>query len=333
MKKKGIILGGICILLFAGCKTDEDFSGPSLNDLYGKFTILQPLTLSDNSVDFSAGESTVFGASFSKNVDWKLQVKGLQSGAIKEISGFSNMLDQNNARWIGTTTILPMFKLEECVVELTFLNEVDTLRDTLNIIGTRPSQGLVLSDFENGTNSGWNSFVQLGTDMSFAVETSNLAAQGDKFFNVGGIVDWDWLIGLINLPASAYGNPTFDLSSNPDNEFFNVMIYKPELLSNGIMLFQFREDDNGDGVYTENSEDMFSIEIHMSVNGWNLYSVKYSDLATLVNGQPANAFGNGIHEPNKLKQVSVLFLANPASGYSNAYLDYMTFTQGGPLEP
>jgi hypothetical protein len=52
-----------------------------------------------------------------------------------------------------------------------------------------------------------------------------------------------------------------------------------------------------------------------------------------VNGAETAPIGNGLHEPDKLVQVSILFLANPASGYSQAYLDYVTFTEGGPLQP
>jgi hypothetical protein len=61
--------------------------------------------------------------------------------------------------------------------------------------------------------------------------------------------------------------------------------------------------------------------------------VKYSELQSLVNGQPAAPNGNGVREPNKLTQVNILFLANPASGYANARLDYMIFTEGEALQP
>lgn len=320
-------------LLFVGCKTDEDFSGPSLNDLYGQFSIVEGLEISDENVDFAAGENTFFSATFSKNVDWKLKITGLESGAIKEITGFSYLLDNTNALWTGNTSSLPLFKAEECAVELTFVSEADTLRDTLEVMSPKIYEGFILSDFENGINPGWNSFVQTGANMSFAIEESQTSAEGSHFFNIGGTVNWDWLIGLINMPGSAYGNTHYPLSENPANEFFNVMLYKPEELNNGLMLFQFMEDDNLDGVYTANVEDMFSIEIAMSENGWNLYSSEYGSLQTLINGQPANPLGNGVHEPHKLIQVSMLFLANPTSGYANAYLDYITFTQGGPLEP
>ena len=331
--KYSIYLTSLVLLVFAGCKTEDEFDGPALNDLYGQFAIVQGLSATNYNVDFSAGEQTTFESSFSKNIDWVLEIKGLQSGAVKRIEGFSNLLNVDNATWNGTTTDLPMFKQETCAVQLTFLNETDTLRDTLDVAGARINEGFIVSDFETGTNPGWNSFVQTGANMSFVVSSDEPAAQGNNYFDIGGTVNWDWLIGLINMPASAYGAPHYPLSSNPEIENFNVMIYKPEELTNGIMLFQFMEDDNEDGVYTQNVEDMFSIEVHMDKNGWGQYGSNYADLQTLINGAPSADIGNGIREPHKLYQISVLFLANPASGYAHAYLDYMIFTQNGLLVP
>lgn len=333
MKKLYYYTFVLFISIVAGCKVDDEFDGPSLVDQYGQFAIVEGLSVSNYNVDFSSNQAVAFHASFTKSIEWTLKVKGLQSGAIKELTGFSNLINAANATWNGTISQLPMFKMEECAIELTFLNEPDTLVDTLSIAGNRVNAGLLLSDFENGVNAGWEPFAQAGTNMSFQIQNSPTSAQGNNYFDIGGEVDWDWLIGLIDMPATAYGAPTFDLSSNPNDVYFNVMLYKPEGLTNGIMLFQFREDDNGDGVYTENAEDMFSIEIHLTENGWKQHSVKYADLATLINGAPAAPLGNGVYEPNKLLMVSALFLANPNSGYSQAYMDYIIFTQGGPLVP
>lgn len=323
----------ISLVVFSGCKTDDEFDGPSLNDLYGKFSIVEPLSASVYDVDFGTGQTTFFQASFSKNIAWKLNITGLESGAKKEITGFSNVLDATNATWNGTITKLPLFRIEDCAVELTFDTETDTLRDTLHVASARINEGFLLSDFEDGVNPGWQSFAQSGASMSFAVQTSDSAAQGAKYFDMGGVVDWDWLLGYLYLPASAYGATTYPLSANPDEVFFNSMIYKSESLSNGILLFQFTEDDNGDGTFTSANEDMYSIQVTLSENGWSQLSVKYSDLATLVNGSPATPAGNGVHEPNKLSQVNVLFLKNPSSGYAHTRLDYLIFTQGAPLVP
>jgi hypothetical protein len=333
MKNNSLFSAFLALVLFMGCKSDDAFDGPSLNDLYGQFSIVEPLTTSNDDVDFSSGQTTFFRATFSKNIAWTLHITGLSSGAMKEITGFSNILDATNSTWNGTTTRLPLFRIEDCAVELTFENEADTLRDTLHIAGTRINEGFLLSDFENGVNSGWSSFAQTGANMSFGVLSSDSAAQGNNFFDMAGVVDWDWLLGYLYLPATAYGSATFPLSSNPDEVFFNTLIYKPENLNNGLLLFQFTEDDNLDGVFTSASEDMYSIQVSPTEAGWSQLSVNYSDLVTLINGSPAAPAGNGIHEPHKLTQVNILFLKNPTSGFAHARLDYMIFTQGAPLIP
>lgn len=331
--KKGFFLLCTLSLVCAGCKVDEEFEGPSLNDLYGSFAILEELDITDRSVDFSAGENTAFTAVFTKNVEWTLQIKGLSSGAVKELTGFSSSLSAENATWNGTTTVLPMFRAEECAVQLTFATEQDTLRDTLTVNSGRVNEGFLLSDFEDGFPSGWNTFVQSGADMTFVVQTNSNAAQGTGYYDMGGTVGWDWLKGLVDIPASAYGSERFDLNSNPANVYFNTMLYKPEAINNALVLFQFREDDNEDGVYNSANEDMFAIEVDPSVDGWSLLSANYAELQTLVNGQPSAAIGNGVREPHKLFQVSILFLANPTSGYSQGYVDYLIFTEGAPLNP
>ncbi|MBK6483944.1 MAG: hypothetical protein IPG01_12635 [Chitinophagaceae bacterium] len=333
MIKNRFLLAILLPLCLLGCKTDDIFEGPSLNDLYGSFSLIYPFDIADRDVDFAQGEQTFFTAQFSKNVEWKITIKGLESGSEKEITGFSNSLTESNTKWNGSTTHLPMFKAEVCAVELSFAAEIDTFRDTLSVVSAKLNTGLLLSDFENGLNPGWNSFVQSGANMTFQVKNVDIAAQGDLYYDMGGTVNWDWLIGLVNMPATAYGAKTYDLSPVADNVFFNVMLYKKPEINNALILFQFTEDDNGDGFYTANQEDMFSIEVSLTDPGWQQISSKYSDLATLINGQPGTAIGNGLHEPDKLLQVSVLFLANPTSGYSQTYMDYLIFTENGPLQP
>ncbi len=332
MKLKQIAFYTLALAL-AGCQVDDDFDGPDLNDLYGAFSVVEGLDISDRAVDFGTGETTYFTARFSKNVDWKLEITGLTSGAKKEISGFSTFLNADNALWNGTVSRLPMFRAEDCAVQLTVENEPDTLRDTLEVLGGRINEGFLLSDFEDGFPTNWVPFIQSGANMSFNVQTNNNAAQGSKYYDMGGLVNWDWLIGMFDIPATAYGNPTFDLNANPDVVYFNTMVYKQPAYSNGIILFQFREDDNMDGTFNPANEDMFAVEVQPDQDGWQLISLKYADLATLVNGQPSADFGNGIREPHKLKQISMLYLANPTSGYAQSYLDYMIFTENAPLRP
>jgi hypothetical protein len=320
-------------LIYTSCKVDEEFEGPSLVDLYGDFSIIDSLDITNRTVNFSTGESTAFTASFSKNVNWKLEVKGLQSEAVKRFEGFSNSLTAANANWNGTTTDLPMFRVEDCAVVLTIENVADTLRDTLSVLGSKVYQGFVVADFENGWNPGWNKYVQSGANMSFAVLTNASAAQGNRYYEMAGEVSWDWLIGLVNMPGTAYGATHYPLTNNPSNLYFNTMLYKPAGIDNGLVLFQIKEDDNEDGMYSAGTEDMYSIQVSLSEAGWSKISQRYDNIPTLVNGASSGPIGNGLHEPNKIIEVSTLFLANPTSGYSKSWIDYMIFTEGSALEP
>lgn len=321
-------------IIFTACKKEDDFEGPSLVDLYGDFAVIEGLEVSNSNVDFEGGQTTFFTARISKNVNWTLKITGVESGAVKYITGFSNELNSTNARWNGTTTDLPMFRAEACMAELSFENETEVLTANLSVASAKLYQGLVLADFESGFPTGWTTFIQSGAGMSFTVTNTDIAGQGNFYYDMGGAVDWDYLIGYIDIPGSAYNTEgtSFPLSNNPANNYFNTLLYNPPGVNNAIVLFQFWEDDNQNGTY-ENNEDMWSLQVDDLTTGWQRISRKYSDIPALVNGQPSTPAGNGVHEPNKLRNIRLLFLANPATGYSQNYLDYMIFTENGALQP
>ncbi|MDG1146606.1 MAG: hypothetical protein P8N54_08940, partial [Flavobacteriales bacterium] len=294
-----LILGTV----LSSCEREEGFQGPSLIDQFGEFNVVENLQISNPDVDFAAGESSFFTAEFSKSVNWEIVIKGAVSGAEKVISGSSRILDEDNASWDGSTTNLPMFKIEDCNLTLkvsynvnasdTIISVTDSLiaENTIAVSTTKLDNGLLLADFETGINPDWEIFAQNGGNMSFNV-TSNNSPQGNSYYDMGGNVDWDWLIGLVDFPATAYGNSTFDLNDNGARVYFNVMLNMPQGLDNPpIVLFQFREDDNNNGVFEEGLEDMYAIEIRDLEPGWQLVSLKYSDLASLVNGAPVDADG------------------------------------------
>jgi hypothetical protein len=126
---------------------------------------------------------------------------------------------------------------------------------------------------------------------------------------------------------------TYPLNPNGNNVYFNAMVYGEPGLINSIVLFQFQEDENGDGTFTATSDDQYDVEIKVDWAGWKLISIKYSDLVTLVNGAASTPNGNQQHNPDKIKQINMLHLANPSSGYAKAKLDYIIFTENGPLNP
>ena len=332
MKKVLYLLLAGSVLLSCAKREDDVSEGPNITDIFGDFQMLADFVVEDETVDFSAGETTHFNAIFNKLIDWEIQITGLSSGSVKRITGTSSEITSANSLWGGNTTELPMFSTEECAVQLSFATNEFIFHDTLEITGVKTNEAFIIADFETGWNSDWLSFVQSGADMSFTITDNVFPGEGNYYYDMGGEVNWDWLIGMIEFPADAFENG-YDVSDDPSEVYFNAFLNVPEEINNELILFQFREDENEDGNFNESTEDMYSIEISGLSPGWQHIYVRYSDLVVLVNGQPAAPNGNAIHEPHKLDKISVLFLADPSSGYSQTLMDYVVFTEGGPLNP
>jgi len=322
----------LAIFVFA-CKPNKKFEGPELSDLYGEFKIIDSLICSIDSVDFSINQQIFFNAKFTKAVDWKISIKGLSSGAEKIINGKSKLIEITNSFWTGNTSKLPMFTSENCLVSLTFPTEKDTLNSSVKVIKPKINSGYLIADFESGYNNLWTKFVQSGASMDCQIRNVKPIPQGDNFYNMAGTVNWDWLVSLIDFNANANGVDRFPLNTNPNNIYFNAMVWGEPGLDNTLLLFQFKEDDNTNGTFESSSEDQYDYQIKIDWSGWKLISIKYSDLGTLVNGEPAIPKGNKQRNPNNLVRLSVLHLADPSSGFAKTKIDYIIFTDSKSLEP
>jgi hypothetical protein len=331
MKLKFYILLGTAML--ASCKRDnKQFEGPSLVDLNGPFGMVKPFTATKTVVDFSKGESVIFGAEFTKQCNWTISIYGDLSKSRKIITGKSRQIDASNGVWNGTTTVLPAFRTEPCRAVLKIEGVSDSFTLNVGVNGLRVPQGLMIADFETGLNPKWNTFIQSGANMDFKVKSDAFSVKGN-YLNMAGTVTWDWLIGLIDFPASAYGANTFTVSNIPEDVYFNCLIYgDPNVANPSRVLFQFKEDDNSNNVFDVAADDQFDKEIIVNWQGWKLVSFKYSDLIHLVNGQPAPNNGNNRHNPNRAVTISMLHLANPSMGAGSTKIDYLIFTEKTPLE-
>ena len=67
------------------------------------------------------------------------------------------------------------------------------------------------------------------------------------------------MIGYIDFPATAYGASGFDLGNSASSSYFNVLLNTPKGITNSIVLFQFKEDEDGNGTFNEDNEDMVEI--------------------------------------------------------------------------
>jgi hypothetical protein len=236
-----ILVIAIIFSAVTACRKDTNtIDGPSINETYSTFKVIDAFKADKSSVDFNAGDKVTFSATFNKVVNWKITVTGNTSKAQKIFSGDSKTINLSNALWNGSTTKFPIFGIESCTAQLTIKDIVDTFKVNINITQPKKIDGLVIADFEGGLNSAWTKFIQSGANMDFKVKADTFAPQGTKYLNMAGTVNWDYLIGLIDYPASAYGgNPTLALDANPENVYFNCLVYGvPNTNQSSVLLME-----------------------------------------------------------------------------------------------
>ena len=319
----------IVVFALAACERDTEEQGPSLNDIYGEFAMVESFEASRETVDFQSGESVNFTAQFSKRVNWEVHIIGKSSGATKILSGLSDRIDGTSAKWNGTTTQLPMFKEgEECMAVLAVENEnfSDTI-PTLTVTQTRPVDGYVVADFDEGLNAGADRFVQSGAEMRFDTVFTPMSPQGSAYWEFSGTVDFVDDLGNIMIPKSAFIDSSFTLITNSDAVYINFFARKGPGSVNDIIVFQFMEDDDDSGAFEENpgSDDLYQYVIQGLTNNWQLYSVKYSEL------EGDDPSGNGLKNPEKFTGVRILPIGLRES--FEAYIDYIIMTENQPLVP
>ena len=346
---KHIILFIIFLIFFNGC-TKEDVEGPLITDLYGTFSILDDFLLVNKTPDFSSGDIVKFNCSFNKTTDWKITITGLQSSSIKEISGFSNLIDSNIVRWNGNTSQLPFFEKENCIVELSFLNESDTLRDTINIIGPNTYEdGILVADFENGLPPealvSWTQNIGLRT---FDIANDD-PLLGNTYFKMGGKVNWDWPIGKLDLklnlssitvPAEEFYINIGILSDSIDihtGQFINIII------SESILPFNDDLTPNQAGQQMadifDSGDEVYKMKIPVDWQGWRILSFPYSDFEELSPGASGVIFNKN---PNNISGIRIACQACPSAGANvncpenldkivRTDIDHIIFTENSAL--
>ena len=330
---KKLILCLAVLAPLAGCR-EEDPDGPNLNDLYGEFSVVTDIQPSHQSIDFPSDCDLVFNGELSKNTDWQIQLTGANSGAPRTLTGFDRIISAENAAWNGGATTFPSFGLEDVYVEISFPNEADAavLYDTITVTATNIDVGTLITGFEDGNGSNWAFFNQATVDGRIACGTEE-SATGNCHYGFNGTVGWDWAIGSVTIRPDN-GGP-FGLGANASNLYFNMGFKALENIgeSSSFVLLWFDEDDNGDGVYQEATEDRFTFEYWSKYSTWNLITKNYNDLQFDSEGAAVVTNGNGLPEPDKLVSINVFFLANPDNGNARAIVDQLIFTENEPYTP
>ncbi len=307
----------IILLFFLHSCTKIEFEGPSIENLYGDFEIIKSLETINKNPSFLNNEQVSFHCEFNKPVKWKIAILGLSTNAYKEITGFSEIIDSNTIIWRGGPSELPFFSAEECAIELTFENEVDTIRDTINIVSTKSYEnGIWFEGFEDGfPDEGLVYYNSDGGGMTFSLENDN-PLLGNYYFKMGGRVNWDWVLGNIDLPVNING-----VSQNSDNLFINIGILSDledlhtgqfiNILISEETVTPFNENlSNNASDLFESTMEVYKMKIPVDWNGWQLKSFRYSDFEPV---SPNNQDINFNMNPNDIRAIRISCQACPSS--------------------
>jgi hypothetical protein len=252
--------------------------------------------------------------------------------------------------WSGTTSQLPFFNIENCAVELTFMNESDTLRDTLNIVGTNSYEdGILVADFENGLPPdalvSWTSNIGFRT---FDISNDD-PLLGNAYFKMGGKVNWDWPIGKLDLklnlssvtvPAEEFYINIGILSDSIDihtGQFINIMISESTLPFNDDLTPNQVGQQLAD--IFDASDEVYKMKVPVDWHGWRILSFPYSEFEELSPGAAGIIFNKN---PNNISGIRIACQACPSSGANvncpenldkivRTDIDHIIFTEYSPL--
>ena len=309
-----LFLGLVCFL--HSC-TKIEFEGPSIATIYGDFELIEPLKITNKTPSFSSNEQVGFHCEFNKPVQWKITILGLNTSASRVITGFSNLIDSNMIVWNGGPSQVPFFSEEDCAIELTFENETDTLRDTITIVSAKTfNNGIWFEDFEDGIPS--EGLVYYNTDgggMTFSVANDD-ALLGSSYFKMGGRVNWDWNLGVLDLPLNIT-----NVSQNSDDLYINIGILSDlQDLHTGQFIniliseetgtpFNDNPNNNTSDLF-EPTMEVYKMKVPVDWDGWQMKSFKYSDF------EPVSPNNQGINfnmNPSDIRAIRISCQACPSS--------------------
>jgi hypothetical protein len=324
-----ILAATITTNLFLGCEK-EDPIGPNLVDLYGPFRILDSLTYTNSgAINFKTDSVLQFSGSWTNMAEWKIEIKGRTSGAVKTITGKSKNLDSIAGQWNGSADGI-FFRKEVCDVVFSFKDYPDTMKTTVTIAEPRDYSkvGYIIKHFEG---SGAEEFWGGNGKQAKRINKSD-APEGINYFYMEGTEGGSsyWIGSFPPVSAqSIVGKPYFPLNDADTATTYINFFVRGYGTANTFINFQILEDDNGDGVYTEASEDSFSYryQVPTTATTWQKVSIPLSKLQT-----EANAAGNSKMEISKITSMFVMLFSNGIATPKLACdIDFVIITKGKPL--
>jgi hypothetical protein len=119
-----------------------------------------------------------------------------------------------------------------------------------------------------------------------------------------------------------------EISSNPDNVWFNVYVYGTGDSNTELYITMF--EDEGVLYGAKTTDDGLQVKIVPDHTGWKLFSYKYADI-------PFKTFnattGNNTREPHRIVLWDIALQTKEAGQKGKVMLDLPIMTVGGPFDP
>lgn len=313
-KGRLILLLTFCVFLLS-CEHDniENLLGPDL-DQSGLLCVPDGFEIKfgrseTKTIDFKTSPAISEEYDLSNKVTWEYGVIGT-NGAVYTGNGFGDKLLFN---WDGSTRTGFFFKKGDTVKSYFLFNCLDTIwGDKYVIEETKVYEQTLLSDFDgNGILTSWNN-ASNQLKLVNSVANDSAAAQGEKYLL---LIGQDFGLGSYLGQVIAGPSPRdFDLSEPADKVFLNAMVRGS---ANASVEFRLYE---GDG-------DRYEIVVPVTWKGWKLVSIPYSDFIAFTDKDEDG------QTPDDITQFRITVRSDDPDPEVILNIDYISFTQGKPLQP
>lgn len=326
MSFKSLLFSFLTLWILASCsrtKGDEDFVGPAIPVAGKDFTVTgDSLVPAVQLINFQNGPQ-FFRARFSQSVAWKLLVKGQLSGAEREFSGTSAQLDSANTAFHGASGNLYFFRPGEvCTAELSITGWSKTYRTSFVVNKTPVFDAWLIDDFESPGDS--TGFANLYTDSGDSLLVYRNGDQEKVFEGLRSLklsgFDYNGNYWLSMLTSRNVDLKTKLNDQEPGQTWLNFY-GTGQTDGHAQIELQLKEDQNNDGVFTSGTDELWTAKVVLS-DRWGLHSLRFSDFTKSGTG------GDGTLQLGKSLSLSMILIANPPGGYTEAWLDYVNITFG-----
>lgn len=325
LKTFNIALLSALILSSVGCQKKKEIVGPeyvvaNTNLKVTTFAAAKP------GVNFANKEQQHFIATLSDRVSWKITLRGQESNAVKVLEGLSDEINESNSSWNGVHDELRFFNNEKVQATLSFIGtnySIDT-EFTINAPLIYPEALKLGNGFEGALWQGpW--FDPGEEDPSSGIITTQ-SIQGRKAYLLKGTdLNNSYYLGVIRWAYKA------ELPENANDVYFNIFAYGTGDATS-VLKLAGKEDENGNKVFDDKTEDAWEKEIPLEHKGWKLFSFKYSDFTRAVK-KDFGGNGNNIREPHKIVAVDIALQTSAPGSKAEAIFDFPIITVGKPFDP